>query len=202
MIRWDGSTWEAVGPPGGGVQLDNYSDTYPPSVFSFQQRDGRLFFNGIFGFVNNLATPAVASWDGTNFCTLGGANFINGQIAYSFAFYHDSLYIAPSAGIAMANLLRYLSTDFTYQCGTLGVGEAVTAEEGFRAAWNASGELVLHGLTDGLHAVRVYDAQGRLVLDKRVESIGGISQELRIPLQHGVYLLRVAGQGAIFVPLE
>lgn len=110
--------------------------------------------------------------------------------------------MAHSNGVVLYNLVRYLSTDFAYQCSTLGLEEAVTAEEGFRAAWNASGELVLHGLTDGMHTMRVYDAQGRLVLDKRVESIGGISQELRIPLQHGVYLLRVAGQGAIFVPLE
>jgi hypothetical protein len=202
MIRWDGTTWEAVGPPGGGIQLDNYSDTYPPSVFSFQARDDRLFFNGIFGFVNHLATPAVASWDGTNFCTLGGANFINGQIAYSFAFYHDSLYIAPSAGIAMANLLRYLDTDCTYQCGTLGVEEASMHEPGFRISWSQAGNLTLLGLQDGSHLMQVFDAQGRLVLDNQVESIGGMSQELHIPLQHGVYLLRVAGQGARFVPPE
>jgi hypothetical protein len=204
LMRWDGETWEAVGPVGEGVQLDNYSDTYPPSIYSMQVRDGRLFFNGELGFVNHIPTPGVASWDGTQFCALGGANIVNGAQATSFGFYHDSLYMAHSNGVVLYNLVRYLSTDFAYQCSTLGLEEAVTAEEGFRAAWNASGELVLHGLTDGLHSVRVYDAQGRLVLDEPVHSHGGRTEGLAFAGQGtALYVAVVDGQRAgRFIPIH
>ncbi len=178
LMRWDGETWESVGPVGDGVQLDNYSDTYPPSIYSFQQRNGRLFFNGELGFVNHIPTPGLASWDGTDFCALGGANYINAHVAYSFGVYHDSLYLAPSGGVAMLNLVRYLSTDFTYQCSALGLEEVAATRAEFQAIWNAAGQLTLRGLAEGLHSVRVFDAQGRLVLDRSVHSSGGRTEAI------------------------
>ncbi|MEO7080475.1 MAG: hypothetical protein ABIY71_03070, partial [Flavobacteriales bacterium] len=166
IMRWDGEEWNPVGPVEHGVQLDNYSDQYPPSIYGFQIRDGRLFFNGEAGFVNHMPTPGIASWDGTDFCNLGDGDL--GLTASAFAFYHDSLYVSTGpSGTIGRGLVRYLSTDFQEECSTLPVDEVpVSAEETFQVAWSPSGELTLLGLTDGVHRLRIHDPQGRLVLLK------------------------------------
>ncbi|MBP9079894.1 MAG: hypothetical protein KBF80_06560 [Flavobacteriales bacterium] len=53
--------------------------------------------------------------------------------------------------------------------------EGHVSEAALHIAWSAFGELTLLGLADGLHALRVYDAQGRLVLDQLVNSSAGRS---------------------------
>lgn len=78
----------------------------------------------------------------------------------------------------MLNLVRYLSTDFTYQCSALGLEEVAATRAEFQAIWNAAGQLTLRGLAEGLHSVRVFDAQGRLVLDRSVHSSGGRTEAI------------------------
>ncbi len=191
LMRWDGETWEPVGPVGEGVQLDNYSDTYPPNIYSFLEYGGRLFFNGILGYVNHIATPAVASWDGTQFCALGGAAMINGQMATSIGFYHDSLYMAHSSGSILPNLLRYRSTDFAYQCSTLGVDDVPPSGQDLHVAWSPAGQFSLLGVTDGPHRLRVYDAQGRLVLLQDVQSIAGRTTDIPFNAPSGALYVAV-----------
>jgi hypothetical protein len=50
------------------------------------------------------------------------------------------------------------------------------AADGMRLHWSGSGELVLMDLSDGPHHLAIYDAQGRVVLERKVSSTAGRSE--------------------------
>ncbi len=60
-------------------------------------------------------------------------------------------------------------------CTTLGVEEPVRSGTSLQAVWNPGRGVILYGLPDGQHTVRVMDLQGRLVLETDVRSTGGRS---------------------------
>lgn len=64
-----------------------------------------------------------------------------------------------------------------------------------QTTWSSAGELTLLGLTDGLHGLRIYDAQGRLVLEQAVQSQAGRTNA--VPLREAgtsLYLVVVDNQ--------
>ena len=87
----------------------------------------------------------------------------------------------------------------------VGVAEnqAVDRSE-FRAFWTADGVLNLLNLADGLHQLRVYDPQGRLVLEREVRSAAGRSGAIAFAQPSmAVYIAVVDGQIADrFIPLR
>ncbi|MCO6481408.1 MAG: hypothetical protein J5I62_01305, partial [Flavobacteriales bacterium] len=156
----------------------------------------RLFIIGGMRFVNHLPTPGIASWDGTDFCTLGGGD--NPPVAASsFTFYHDSLYMSVGSNFPGRGLVRYLSTDFTHECSTLGWEELTGPGTTLQAHWSPTQGLALLGLSDGPHELRVFDAQGRLVLHRQVQSVAGRSQTIPFnPPGSALYLAVVDGRQA------
>ncbi|MBK9597969.1 MAG: hypothetical protein IPO60_06490 [Flavobacteriales bacterium] len=84
----------------------------------------------------------------------------------------------------------------------VGVAEnqAVDRSE-FRAFWTADGVLNLLNLADGLHQLRVYDPQGRLVLEREVRSAAGRSGAIAFAQPSmAVYIAVVDGQIATLSP--
>ncbi len=57
---------------------------------------------------------------------------------------------------------------------TIGIADGpVIRNKGLRASWIASGDLLLLGLEEGSHELRLYGADGRLVLEQQVKSRNG-----------------------------
>ena len=75
---------------------------------------------------------------------------------------------------------------------------------GFRAFWTVDGVLNLLNLSDGPHQLRVYDPQGRLVLEREVRSAAGHSGAIAFAQPSmAVYIAVVDGQLADrFIPLR
>lgn len=63
IARWDGDVWSGVA---GGM-----SGGYWPAVNSFRVFDGKLLVGGQFLEAGGISTPYIASWDGSNWGTVG-----------------------------------------------------------------------------------------------------------------------------------
>ncbi len=181
IMRWDGETWQSLGPVGGGLQIYNYSDQYTPSIGDLQVRDGLLYISGGFRYVNHQpVATGICTWDSTDFCLPEGDYFAD--FFMPIAFYRDTLYGAvsgqpyPPPRPDLFGLVRY--TGNFSNCTTLGVEEPVGAGTALQAVWEAGSAFALLGLPDGRHRVQVYDAQGRLVMDAQVSSTAGRSEAL------------------------
>ncbi|MFZ1618486.1 MAG: hypothetical protein WAT41_14150 [Flavobacteriales bacterium] len=202
IMRWDGLDWYSLRPQGDGLQNINYSDQYSPDIFDLQVRDGLLYIGGAFLFVDHQPTPAgICAWDGSNFCLLEGEPF--STYFAPFDFYHDTLYGGTSQGVVDPNLrgaIRYLGE----LCSTdVGVAEIAVGGKPLHVSWGASGELSVLGLTDGPHQLRIYDARGRLVLDRQILSSASRSENVRVDGQDfAIYVVRVDNEHALrIVPL-
>lgn len=175
IMRWDGEEWNPVGPLGDGIQLHDNSDAYSPDLSWMKVHDGLLYIGGSFRSVGHVPTPAgICAWDGAGFCVLEGEPF---STYYApFDFYHDTLYGGTSTGVndpAMRGVIRYLGE---LCANTTGVEEDIATALGLHVAWSSTGELTLLGLSDGPHSLRIYDAQGRMVLQRWVSSAAGRSE--------------------------
>ncbi len=210
LMRWDGDQWYAVGQPGGGLQLYNYSDQYPPTVSQFIVRDGLLFVGGGYNYADHLTATGMATWDGSTWCSVGGTP----DIAIScFDFFHDTLFIGCGAnadGQLVNGVARFIGSSYQEECATTGISESET-DVGLQVLSPRPGTIVLSGLSDGEHVLRVYDAQGRLVLRKQANSITGRTGEIEIlghqgPLREtlmGLYIIQVDElQRAKYIPAQ
>lgn len=192
IMRWDGAQWYPLKPPEEGVlQNINYSDQYSPSIFDMQVHDGLMYIGGGFKFVDHVATPAgICAWDGTDFCVLEGEPFSDSYAP--FTFFQDTLYGGTGSGapdITMRGIVRYLGE---LCANTIGVEEHAAVVEPLQFAWSTTGELAVLGLEDGPHQIEVYDAQGRLVLDRQVQSKAGRSDAVQFSqCEAAVYLVVV-----------
>ncbi len=194
IMRWDGETMRSLGPVGGGLQIHNYSDQYPPSIGDLHVRDGLLYISGAFSFVNHLpVATGICTWDGTDFCLPEGDYFAD--FFMPIAFYHDTLYGTatgqpnPPTYPGLFGLLRYTG-GFT-NCTTLGVEEPVRSGTALQAVWDGGNTFALLGLPDGRHLVQLYDAQGRLVLESKVHSADGRSEGMALQGQGAALYLVV-----------
>ncbi|MCC6840135.1 MAG: hypothetical protein IT230_08255, partial [Flavobacteriales bacterium] len=91
-------------------------------------------------------------------------------------------------------LLRYLGA-YDALCSTLGLEDEDPVDHTLQLAWAANGELTLLGLSDGAHQLKVYDAQGRLVLERWASSAAGRSEGILFTSQlSALYLVVVDNQ--------
>ncbi|HMN06140.1 MAG TPA: hypothetical protein PKD45_10460 [Flavobacteriales bacterium] len=80
---------------------------------------------------------------------------------------------------------------------TIGITEVPEEGEGLQACWSPDQGLALLGLSDGPHELRVYDAQGRLVLRQQARSMAGHTGTIPFdPPGSALYLAVVDGQQA------
>lgn len=192
IMRWNGQQWSSLRPPGEGLQNINYSDQYSPSIMDLQVHDGLLYIGGYFFFVDHLPTPAgICAWDGWAYCMLEGEPFADRGAP--FAFHHGDLYVATDNApqVDLRGLVRYTGEYCTFS----GVEDATATAPGLQVVWSPNGELTLLDLSDGPHTVKVYDAQGRLVLEQAVQSQAGLSEPVSLREQRAaLYLLVVNNQ--------
>jgi hypothetical protein len=84
------------------------------------------------------------------------------------------------------------------------IADAPRPNDGFRVSSPEPGVVSLLGLADGLHAVRVYDPEGRLVVQQRISSHAERSDDLSLGDQpSALYIIMVdAVQVAKWVPVH
>ncbi|HRO39050.1 MAG TPA: hypothetical protein PLZ25_03945 [Flavobacteriales bacterium] len=201
IMRWDGETMRSLGPVGGGLQIHNYSDQYPPSIGDLHVRGGLLYISGAFSFVNHLpVATGLCTWDGTDFCLPEGDYFAD--FFMPIAFYHDTLYGTatgqpnPPTYPGLFGLLRYTG-GFT-NCTTMGVEEPAGVSTPFHAVWDPTRGVILYGLPDGQHTVRVMDLLGRLAAEATLHSAAGCAEPIRFqPDANAVYVVWVDGHEAV-----
>jgi hypothetical protein len=202
LMRYDGSQWHMVGAPGGGLQIYNNSDFYPPTVNDMEVRDGLLLVGGSFFYADHLPTWCTASWDGSQWCRIGG--YMEDGVS-ALEFYHDTLYIGCSTIVDyqyVHGLARFIGSSYQVLCSTVGVEEQAEAAP-LQVLAEGPGLFRLGNLPDGLHQLRIYDARGRLVANRQVRSMAGRTEAVQVDLGSALYLLRVDGAGTVkYVPLE
>lgn len=204
LMRWDGDQWSRVGLAGGGLQIYDHSDAYSPTIDDFKIRDGLLLVGGLFSFADHIPASGIASWDGNHWCNLGGV--IDFGVT-AMAFYHDTLYVGCGPNIdgqSVNGVARFIGSTYQENCAEVGIAEATRSEDALHVLAPRPGTIVLTGLSDGPHELRIYDAEGRVVLMKQVFSASGQTNEIDVQ-QYGsaLYIVRVDGlQTAKFIPLQ
>ena len=206
LMKWDGEQWSMVGQQGGGLQLYDHSDAYSPTINGFLIKDGLLLVGGAFSAADHLAANDIASWNGSHWCSLGGT--LDGE-ATRLTFYHDSLYVGfgpgPNADGVLANgVARFIGSSYQENCADMGIAEAASVNDDLHVLPIAPGSIALTGLTDGPHEVRIYDPEGRLVVQKQIRSNGGRTDDLYLADQSSaLYVIVVdATQVAKWVPIR
>jgi len=206
LMKWDGEQWSMVGQPGGGLQLYNNSDAYSPTINGFLVKDGLLLVGGAFHFADHLAANNVASWDGSHWCSLGGT--LDGEVT-RMTFYHDSLYVGfgpgPNAdGVPVNGVARFIGSSYQENCADAGIAEAVQENGELHVLPIGPASIALSGLTDGPHELQIYDAEGRMIVEKQVHSSADRSDEVDMgPCVSALYIVRVDGvQTAKFIPMQ
>ena len=138
--------------------------------------------------------------------TAGGATYAVGYTSQTTGWVPQSI---PLDGIVddpmfFSPLYNYagLTGDFTDGVvtkfcneGTTGLADQERSSTTLQVAWSPHGELTLLGLSDGAHQLKVYDAQGRLVLQQAVRSNAGRSEAVLLrDRSAALYLLVVDNQ--------
>jgi hypothetical protein len=199
-MRWDGSQWHDVGH----LQLYDNSDQYAASVYSLAVHDGLLFAGGSFFFADHVPMSNIATWDGTKWCSLGGS--LDPQVR-TMTFFHDTLYVGcglTADGMDSNGAAKFIGSTFQEECSTVGVEEPSKPNNSFHAFSPEPGVVSLLGLADGPHEVRIYDAEGRLVVQQRISSHADRSDDLFLGDQgSALYVIVVdATQVAKWVPIR
>lgn len=200
IMRWDGTAWAAL--PGDGLQIYNNSDQYPPVVQAMEVHDDLLFVVGGFYFANHIPANQVATWDGSNWCSVGGAP--DDPVA-ALGFYHDTLYIGSGSfadGVQVNGIAKFIGATYQLACSSMGIGEAAPEAGEIQVLSPSPGSIAISGLADGPHTLRVYDPQGRLLLAKTVKSAAGRTSGIELGERtNALYILQVDGvQTAKYIP--
>jgi hypothetical protein len=114
-------TWSALGT-GSNVGV-NVSPSYSEQV---AVANGKLYLPGNFSTAGGVSALGIASWNGTNWSSLGGSpNSPDGNV-YALALSGSNIYVGgsfPTAGSVQANNVAVFNTN-TYAWSSLGTGTA------------------------------------------------------------------------------
>ncbi len=201
VMRWDGTAWHSLGD---GIQVYDNSYAYAGQVTAFGERDGLLLVGGTFYYAGHIPASSIASWDGTNWCSLGGA--LDPRVR-TMTFFHDTLYVGCGqfADSVLSNgAAKFIGSSFQEECSTVGIPDIPTPEVPFEIASQQPGVVSLLGLADGQHNARIYDTEGRLVVQKQIRSHAGRTDDLYLGNQGAaLYVIVVdATQVAKWVPIR
>ncbi len=188
VMRWDGTAWH---PLGDGIQVYDNSYAYAGQVTAFGERDGLLLVGGTFYYAGHIPASSIASWDGTNWCSLGGA--LDPRVR-TMTFYHDTLYVGCGqyADSVLSNgAAKFIGSSFQEECSTVGIQEAVARNSALTMYPLADpGRWNVQFPRSGSWTLTAYDALGQQVGTWRAE---GVSTILDLSAKSGgIYLLRAS----------
>lgn len=88
LMRWDGAAWHQVGQ---GLQDASGTSSLSFNVEALLVHDDKLFCTGFFAYAGYVPADHIATWDGTQWCSVGGV--FGESVPTAMAVYNDTLYI-------------------------------------------------------------------------------------------------------------
>ena len=80
-----------LSPLGEGLQDENNAAGQSIKVQGLEVHNGLLYVCGGFSYAGHVPAERIATWDGTEWCSIGGS--FGDAVVTSMAFYNDTLYI-------------------------------------------------------------------------------------------------------------
>lgn len=194
LMRWDGSNWHPVGE---GVQDETGGTVQHIKVWDLLVHDGKLFVCGGFTYAGNTYSPKIATWDGVQWCSIGG-DFGDYEVT-AMAFYNDTLYVgcgldAVVDGQPIMGVAKFIAPEFENNCSDPQMISDASAIE-IRMVGTAAGRYRLSG-NQGISSLSVFGPLGQLCMSRPV--LG--EEEFDLPgLATGVYIARAAQWSQRFV---
>ncbi|MBX2979621.1 MAG: T9SS type A sorting domain-containing protein [Flavobacteriales bacterium] len=196
IMRWDGTQFNALGQ---GVQQWLGNTTAIATVLTMAEHNGKLFVGGGFRAAGGIEAMGLASWDGTEWCSVLGDFQASGGVR-SMDFYLDTLFVSCGVvldGDSVNRAAKFIGEVYEAECsGPVGVEEEPLTQATFTLHPNPTTGL-LHVALNGLRAREVFvaDALGREVLRQGAphSNTGPLILDLA-PLSPGAYLVTVVDE--------
>lgn len=185
LMRWDGSNWSQVGE---GLQDETGGTVQHIQVKGLMVHDGKLFVAGGFTYAGNVLAERIATWDGVQWCSVGG-DFDDYDIS-ALAFYNDTLYIgcgldAVVDGQPIKGVAKFIAPEFENNCSDPQT-VPIAAAPAVRLLCAGSGRYRLLG-NKGINNLSVFGPLGQLCQSRQVVD----EEEFDLPrLATGVYVAR------------
>ena len=131
LQKWNGTAWSQVGE---GLQDETGGTGQTIKVKDLLVHDGKLFVCGGFTYAGHEYAPRIATWDGVEWCSVGG-DFGDNEVT-AMAFYNDTLYIgcgldAVVDGQQIVGIAQFVAPEFENHCSgdvsVAAIGEHATA---------------------------------------------------------------------------
>lgn len=197
IVKWTGSTFAPVGT---GLQNANNQWALNVGASEFKVHNDLLYMTGQIWHAGNVPAYGIATWDGYQYCGLGGAPAMPTD---QFDFYHDTLYVGTfhTADGAPVNCVAKYVGSYPDTCSAINTSLADLQPilDQLRIRYLDGTHIAISGPMHGVQRLLIHDASGRLVRSGTVDlgpaGSGPISIEELLP---GLYLIECLGQYARF----
>jgi hypothetical protein len=188
IMRWDGTEWHSVGT---GVQDETGGYNYLIRVQSLQEHAGLLFASGGFDYAGNVSAKRIATWNGSEWCSVGG-DFGEWEV-FALAFLNDTLFATcwdVADGQFVNHLARFIAPAYEGNCSVpMSTFEEVA--QSVEVVPLGDGRYVLRG-GHGVLQLRLRNMLGQVLAESRVSS----DQPFRFDgLASGIYVLDIPSVG-------
>ncbi len=189
--KWNGTSWSDVGGGMEGITLGG-AEIHKLIVFH-----NKLYAMGLFSQAGGIPASNIASWDGTNWCSLG-STFI-GEI-YGGAVYNDTLYIggdfATIDGNSLNHIVKWTGGNYVDTCGhiNVGVNEIETSDEVNIYPNPATNQLIVNSEQLLVKEIKIYNVLGEMILNDPETSSGQNDKSVKIDvsgLANGMYFIKL-----------
>lgn len=168
IMRWDGMQFHRLGVV--GLQSTLGDDSGFSTVSALSIHDDKLFVGGGFHYAGGNPSRGMATWDGTEWCSLPG-NLSEGpghSGVWGSAFYQDTLFVicgTMADGDTVKKAAKFIGESYAGPCESeVGVGETAS-DPVVHVSPNPATERVRLQLPADLRApITVHNAAGALVL--------------------------------------
>ncbi len=165
IMRWDGNQFHALSS---GLRRSYGDQTTFTDCRALTVHDGLLYAGGGFRYAGEVEALGVASWDGTQWCSVPGNLTQPTGGVWDIAFYLDSLFVICGLyadGIPVGQAAKFIGESYAGPCESeVGVGETASGPV-VHVSPNPATERVRLQLPADLRApITVHNAAGALVL--------------------------------------
>lgn len=186
LMRWDGSAWHQVGE---GLQDETGGPAYLFQVYELMVHEGKLFVAGGFDYAGHVPANRIATWDGTQWCSIGGD--FGDYAVTAMAFYNDTLYVGcgPEADGQFVNgVVKFIASAFENNCSDPQSLIPQPHDTNPRLVVDGAGayRLLEH---HGTSLLEVFGPMGQLLIGRSVQA----EEPFTLPgLSAGVFIARTA----------
>jgi hypothetical protein len=183
--RWDGQQWKDVGGGTGPALING-------QIHEMKVHDDKLYVVGAFQEAGGIPARFIATWDGTDWCGLGG-NFDNRLI--SLEFFKDTLYVAGNffsvdGDTSVERIAKWTGGNFTTNCGnTTELNEQMITVSAIISPNPCNDNISVQGIETPFH-FEIKNLQGQIVAEGHSKS----NQMDTSQLLPGCYLLNLSNR--------